>query len=138
MIEFKQYDNEEQYIIENYNDFRKIDKILKYIYDKKININIELLHLDKLKYIINSDKYLDGDSYDFPCNYVFEMYRVKYNKVTILDFEGSRENHGRDFNYFYCSLKSDNGDCKKYYISSPMLDIDFINNLLNMKIKFKE
>ena len=105
---------------------------------KKININIELLHLDKLKYIINSDKYLDGDSYDFPCNYVFEMYRVKYNKVTILDFEGSRENHGRDFNYFYCSLKSDNGDCKKYYISSPMLDIDFINNLLNMKIKFKE
>lgn len=35
MIEFKQYDNEEQYIIENYNDFRKIDKILKYIYDKK-------------------------------------------------------------------------------------------------------
>ena len=35
MIEFKQYDNEEQYIIENYHDFRKIDNILKYIYDKK-------------------------------------------------------------------------------------------------------
>lgn len=136
MIEIKLYKNEKEYIEENYKDFCKIDEILKFSFKNNIQLGIKLMNTNQLNMIFEQKKYLDSGTYEFPCGYIDEMYNCLYDKINIHSIEYVKNVYDRNFLIFKIRACSGN-DYSYFFLSSPMLDIEFINSLLLNKIKFR-